>query len=282
MLAGCLTGAPQATPQRLSERMKPFQGASACDVVVMDVAFVEVPVGDHFVNQDLWTSADEQVIPAERRGSIEDNGLRIGLVGAVPPQGLLNLLMSPRSCPEPRRIQTHAGTETTVAIRPTLPHCGFRLFDESHPKGAAVVFEGADAGLIVTPTLLPNGHVSLQLLPEVEHGQTSLQPAPAADRSGWQLQQQRPSERYPYLGWEMTLAPGEYIVIGARYERPDTLGHRAFIRTEPAPVQKLLVIRAAPLKAEPMAGAITEDPSFQKAPPLACQAPFTGVRGASR
>jgi hypothetical protein len=278
LAAGCLTGEPAAAPDRWLERLSPFQGKAAFDVVVMDVALVQVPVGDRYLNQDLWAAADEQIIPAERRGSMEDNGLRIGLAGAIPPEGLLNLIVSPRNCPEPRRIQTHTGNSTTVPLGSTFAELNFLLHDDAHPTGQPVSLADADIGLMVTPTLTPEGRVHLQFVPQVEHGKTALQPGPAADRSGWELQQQRPCERYPFLAWETTISPGEYLVVGACYDRRGTLGHRAFIRTEPVPVQRILVLRASPLKPEPMAGAIADDPSFRKAPPLACQAQFTAAR----
>ena len=40
------------------------------------------------------------------------------------------------------------------------------------------------------------------------------------------------AEKIADLGWEVTMAPGEYLVIGAREDRPGTLGHQAFVRPD--------------------------------------------------
>jgi hypothetical protein len=80
------------------------------------------------------------------------------------------------------------------------------------------------------------------------------------------------------------LGPNEYVLIGACYDRPDTLGHRCFIGKEPPnPAQRLLVIRTgrAPECAGITAGAAESDeslPPTQEAP-LAFQAFYTAARG---
>jgi hypothetical protein len=69
-------------------------------------------------------------------------------------------------------------------------------------------------------------------------------------------------------------------VIGGRLDRPHTLGHECFVRTdEQVPVQRLLVIRTARVTAEnPPATA----ENGYAAPPLACQAAYSTARGTSR
>jgi hypothetical protein len=74
------------------------------------------------------------------------------------------------------------------------------------------------------------------------------------------LREQRPTDRYPELGWEVTLAANEYVVVGGRYERPQTLGHACFIQGgEAAHGQRLLVIRAARVGGAPAAEALATD-----------------------
>ena len=89
---------------------------------------------------------------------------------------------------------------------------------------------------------------------------------------------QRPTERYPALGWEVALGGG-YLVVGTRFAKDETLGHRYFVSTEgPRPVQRLLVIRAsrlAPADAAPEAADAARAPAV---PPLALRA-VTTIRG---
>jgi hypothetical protein len=108
-------------------------------------------------------------------------------------------------------------------------------------------------------------------VPEIMHGGTTLMPRPAADRSGWELHQHRPTESYPTAGWDVTLAPGQYLLVGGRFDRPDTLGHRLFIRPEPNPVQYLMLIRAGRLQPVGPTGAEGDDGS-RAIPSLARQA----------
>ncbi len=102
----------------------------------LDVAIIERPLGDSFLNQELWSEADEQAIRAdvgeqavslERKTALEKNGFRVGQVGGLmPPAKLLSLLLSPRSC-QPHRVQLHAGNATTIPLGPVWPHCRCQL-----------------------------------------------------------------------------------------------------------------------------------------------------------
>jgi hypothetical protein len=179
------------------------------DVVQIDVAVLERPVGDLYINQGLWAFADEQVVALESKAVLEDNGFRIGQIGGITPAELQTLLTSERSC--------------------------------------------------------------------------ALLPRPTPDFSGWMFQQERPVERYPTLGWEVNLSPNEYIVVGARLERPHTLGHRFFVHPdEPNPVQRLLVIRTGRTTAEdPSLPATAEETNGYWTPPLASQAAWSSARGTS-
>lgn len=284
LLAGCLSH-ETAHKAAWLERLRPFQGPDVADVVVMDVALLERPVGDHYLNADLWDLADEQVVPLEQKSLLEENGFRVGQVGGITPPGLQALLTSERSCVNPRRIQTHAGNATTVMLGTTQVRCRYEVRQEG--QVIPVELEQARCTLLVVPTLTRDGRTKLRFTPQVQHGESSLQPCPAADRSGWVIQEQRPLEDYPALAWEVSLAPNEYVLVGARYDCPESLGHQAFFQKEgPSPVQRLLVIRTGRSNLEPdpfpAPTAPAGDPAFSKSPSLAFQASYSAVRGSSR
>src|SRR5881409_3401857 len=115
LLVGCVTGGPAHTALR-PERGSPAPAAADPDAVVLYVALVERPVGDRYLNQDLWALADEQVVGIERRAVLEENGFRVAQVGGIIPAGLLGLLSSERSCVNPRCVRLHAGHPTTVPL----------------------------------------------------------------------------------------------------------------------------------------------------------------------
>ncbi len=282
LIAGCAANEPVLSTSWL-DRHRPFQGPTGPDVVQIDFALVEQPVGDRYLNQDLWTLVDEQVVPFERnKGQLEDHGFRIGRIGGSPPAGLLALLTSEKSCPKPRQTRRHAGDPATVLLGPALPQCKVSVGAGEHPD--LLDLEQAEFALKVLPTLTGDGRTRLQFTPLVEHGKHGMTIGTAADRSGWMLQDQRQKEPFDCLSWEVTLAPNEYLIVGGRLDRPGSPGHVSFIRdTEKPPVQRLLVIRTS--RSVPgIAGQLPldtaeEDESADDTLPLAAQAGGTTLSG---
>jgi hypothetical protein len=266
------------------ERWRPFQGPTGADVVQMDVAVLQRPINDPFINQELWVLADEQTVPLERKAILEENGFRVGQIGGLTPARLQAMLTSEQSCVDPRRLYLHAGNPTTLTLGPQARSCRFRIA----PSGQAepITLEQAVCTLSVVPTLTRDGRLRLQFTPQVRHGEANRSPWAADDRSGWVLQSDRPSEAYPALAWEVTLAPNQYVIVGARAERSESLGYQYFLRwDEPVPVQRLLVIRACPAGAPPADDLLEpgEDAGRgERTAPLALQAGWITARGSSR
>ncbi len=81
---------------------------------------------------------------------------------------------------------------------------------------------------------------------------------------------------YSWLSWTVTVAPNEYVVIGTRLDRGETLGEQFFFSGEETPpVQRLLVLRTAHVPTP--SGPGDETPS--RSPPLALCASMTAARG---
>src|SRR5262245_22923639 len=85
-LVGCAVAEP-ARPTSWLSRRRPFQGPTGPDVVQMQVALLECPVGDRYLNDDLWALADEQQF-LSCKSLLEENGWRIGQIGGVTPAKL--------------------------------------------------------------------------------------------------------------------------------------------------------------------------------------------------
>jgi hypothetical protein len=250
-------------------------------LVQMDVALLERPVGDTYINRALWALTDEQVIPLEHRAVLEENGFRVGQVVGLPPAELQALLLSPRCCANPRRRLLAPGYSASVVLSSNIPECRFQVRKEEEPQ--KVVLQQAQCALVVVATPTSDGRVQLHFTPRVEHGELLREMEPADDRSGWTLEVKRQTETYPAMGWDVTVAPNEYLVIGAWFDEPATLGYQAFVDTQgPSPVQRLLVIRTGRsgggIDAE-IADLPPEDPSLAgRPPPLALQAAWSAVR----
>jgi hypothetical protein len=217
-------------------------------------------------------------VDLERKSLLEDNGFRVGQVGGITPEGLQSLLTSDRSCANPRRIQLHAGKPARLVLGPTAAQCSFQMVRDGAPVN--ITLEQAQATVEVVPSLAKDGRVKLTFVPQVQHGEAAQLIRPAEDHSGFMLQMERPTERYPSLAWEVTLAPNEYVVVGARFDQAQTLGHSCFVRIdEPRPVQRVLVIRTSRAEPEATSPVVGGEGFAPQALPLATQASWSVVRG---
>jgi hypothetical protein len=284
-LSGCLADDKGRTTVR--SHSPPMPGVVGEDVVYLDFAVVERTLGDTFLTRELWSEADEEVVrvedePAaslERKKVLENNGFHVGQVGGMVPTKLQDALDAQKGC-EKRQIQLHAGHETILACGSPWPHCRCRLV-----RGETLSpteFDKAQCELMVVPTLADEGRVRLRFTPRVKHGevqQTFLSVCEADGQRHWDRQEHASEEIYPWLSWTLTVAPDEYIVLGALLDRGETLGEHFFLtREEDRPiVQRLLVLRAVhvPTPINPL------ETSFGPCPPLALRAGMIAARGTS-
>jgi hypothetical protein len=255
------------------------------DYVQMDVALLERPLGETYINKDLWDSIDENVVALEQRPALDDNGFRVGQIVGMPPGGLQGLWQSKRACLTPRRWMLPTGPAADNAKRPRLllgpVRAESRFLLKQDGQNSDVVLYDAQFQLEVEPQLTNDGKIRLRFTPYIEHGERMRTVVVPRERLDFVVQVEKPSKTYPRLAWQLTLAPNEYLVIGTRYELPDTLGYQTFTQEEgPAPMQRLLVIRAT----RSPDGVETDLPTLEDLarasgpPPLALQATLTAVR----
>jgi hypothetical protein len=235
----------------------------------MDVAVIEQPLGDRYLNDDLWTLADEQFLPVDQKRVLAANGLRAGKVSGVTPPELQTLLTSERSCPQPRSWRLRAGGTSSHDIGPILSRCRYQLVDDSPP--IKVELKDALCQLEIRPSLTQDGRTGLRVVPRIQHNSQDRKLA-VATPNGWLKRREKPVEAYEALNCEVCLAPNEYLIIGARRHLPESLGYAFFVRPlETPPVQRLLVVRTSRVMArldDDTEGRVEID----KKPPLALQA----------
>jgi hypothetical protein len=264
------------------ERFRPFQGPTGPDVVQIDVALLQRPITDTYLRRDLWDLADEQAVPLETKITLEDNGFRVGQIGGLTPAGLQDLLTSKRSCVDPRRLYVRADRPTLLSLGPKMASSRFQIHKDTEAE--AVSLDQAECLLSLVPILARDGTVKLRFTPQIQYGDKVIQPRPAQDQPGLILQSERSARSFSSLSWEVTMVPNQYAVIGARFDRRDTLGYCCFIRADdPAPVQRVLVVRAnraSQLVPDDMQLSL-DDPQPIKTPPLALQAAWSSARGSS-
>lgn len=278
LLVGLLGGCALPEPDRPTDWLRRFQPAAALgpNVVFMDVALVERPAGDDFLNRELWSYTDEQVVALDRQAALERNGFRVGQLVGIPPDKFQKLLTSERSCANPQRCYVQPGNVAAQKLGPLLSSLSF----EAGGEAAAEALDQAQCFLDVVPTLTNDERTRLRFSPRVEHGEVQLDIRP--DPAGWTAKLQRSARTFPDLTWEVVVAPNEYVVIGARLDRPRSLAYATLVEDAgDAPVQRLLVLRTNRSRGE------DEDertPTLEdlarrgKSVPLALQATLTSAR----
>ena len=87
--------------------------------------------------------------------------------------------------------------------------------------------------------------MKLRCEPQVQHGERQDWIRPTADATGFSVQGEMPLERYPGLGFDVTLEPSEYLVIGSPAAAIESLGSAMFsVEAKSESRQRVLVIRA--------------------------------------
>jgi hypothetical protein len=276
-LAGCASEDPlRSTVWRTPE---PAGAASAgSDLIQLQVAILEVPVGDGYLNEELWGLANEQQLSPDQRTHLRANGFRVGQVRGITPPGLQALLTSERNNPAPHMKQLRAGESCTLDVGPAMDSCRFLLRDDG--PASPVQESSAQFAFQIVPTLTDEGNVRLRIQPQIGHDNGP------AHRAGevplWMVLTKRPVRRFENLAWEVTLEPNEYVLIGGRLEPTDSIGCASFVRPEEAnAVQRLLVIRTSRVRSEipldDVRGAASNP--LVRRPPLALQAAWSALRG---
>src|SRR5947209_16342856 len=150
LLYGCVVpGEPR--PEAVTS-FKPIIGPAGGDAVGLEVALLELPVGDRYANGELWATIDEQVVAPEKRAALDVNGFRVGVIGGVRPSRFDDLLNSPRSNPKPEWLQTRAGRAKVVPLGPPRSICEYHLFDGDRPA-PLTAYQKARCVLQIPPSL---------------------------------------------------------------------------------------------------------------------------------
>jgi len=275
LVCGIVAGCTQPQAARSTSWFDRLRAADfGKDVIQLDVALLERPIGDPFLDSELWKYTDEQTVSLDRKAVLDDNGFRVGQIVGMPPEKLLALLSSKRSCINPRRQLLPPGRATVQVLGPTLPHAKFQVKEDG--QTVEIVLEQAQFVLEVTPTLTGDGKTRLRFAPKVQYGEKVPELHPAADGSDWAYEISRPCKHFSDVTWEVSMAPNEILVVGAGSDQPDSFGYHAFIQHDAtAQVQRLLVIRT---NRSPDTQTATLEDLARHSPPLAEQATVSAVR----
>lgn len=262
-LAGCVW-TEQAETSNFMDRLA--RQTVAPDSAILRIAMIEQPLGDEFLNGRLWEHVDELCIDEDCRALLKANGFRVGVLIGAPSSQLQKLLLSKYGCTA-RDSAFSQGKILPISLGPLLPRTSYCVARKKAATETAL--EDARYCLDVNARLIKEG-TRLSFTPRVEHGAARLPFQTAADDRHWEMRTERASENYPELSWDLTLAPNQYLFIGARPECERTIGHSALTQGDgPQPVQRLLVLINCRAAAPPESG---DEPTPGNAVPLALQA----------
>src|SRR5262249_50701669 len=159
------------------------------------------------------------------------------------------LLTSKRSNPDNNSDLFQRSDGGTIVCRPLveLAHCEFPLCGDEQPEAKS--FDAAKCRFEIVPAVSGEGKVRLVFTPQIEFDDQEkwkrLNPVVALPVQG-----QRSTENFVSLRWEVVLGFNDYAVVGARFDKRQSLGFLFFVNADSEkPCQRLLAIRAYQLRA---------------------------------
>jgi hypothetical protein len=238
--------------------------------VFVEHLLVEQPLGDPFLNRDLWATAPPAAAPAVA-ALLAENGVRTAVFAGTLPPKFRDLVTSEPDVVSARRFAFGNAKETVVPTAGPHDPCAFEFLPDLAGRRAERTFAQARCGVLVRPEPAPDGRVKLRCEPQIQHGERREWLRPTADATEFVMQGEVPTERFPALAFDVTIGPNEYLLIGWQAEQDATLGAALFgADANGRPRQRVLVLRAGQL-GRPAADLPPLPPSHRR-PPVAAEA----------
>lgn len=229
------------------------------ETVLLEVFIVRCPLNDEELNSTLWKDVDEQVFSSSLRRELAVNGFRAGLIGNQLPSSFLRILKT-RDDVDPSQIVTTIRLDelaNQTVVRKTIASRNGQknevnvsnvknqttiLFNENGALGGETFNEGQAVMVIRTQTR-GDGSVTLDLLPEVQYGQPRQ--TFQFDAGSVTMATARPKRTFDSLRSEITVQPGQFVVMTSRPEMSGNVGSFFFTdeEAESGAEQKLLCFR---------------------------------------
>lgn len=216
--------------------------------IFLESIILERPIGDPFLDQELWNA----VLPVgspETRVLLSENGLRAGVLATQLPQKFQTLLKSETEAIHGRGLTFANRKEDVLPTSGPYAKCEFHLFGDLGGKRTSVSLQDARCGILVRPEATTDGRVKLFCEPQIQHGQKQEWFRPVSDITTLTRVEEVPLARYTQLAFEAQLGSNEYLLIGWQAEQADTIGEVLFgVEASGQPRQRVLVIRVRQLK----------------------------------
>ncbi len=243
---GCAlwNGEESIGPTGRQSLLKPV--APQVDAIVLEVSFVERPVGDPLLGNRLWDELDTiSTLDPTVLTSLRRNGFRFGVAGSEPPRSLLAAMGVVGGRYNGHRYSQRSGQAVPIETWPWYATCRIKFDEAGEPRQQT--YENARCVFRVTPERLQDGWVRVEFIPEIHHGEMKLRAVP-----GDQDWQQIPSQLIDPLfdeRFSVELNLGETVVLSASGDDPESVGHHFFRGgTTGHKLQRLLIVRLVDMK----------------------------------
>jgi hypothetical protein len=221
--------------------------------LVVEYQLIERPIGDAFIDQELWQHV-EPVGSPETRSLLTENGIRIGVLGRIMPPQLQAILSTKADQVGPPQLMTFNNRkETVIPTAGPLAEAHFNVLTDLAGRPMTCAFREVKCGVLVRPAEGNDGRVRLWCEPQLQHGNRQQHYRPSEDGTQLTAFEEVPTERFPRLGFEVPLRPNECLVIGCNAELAEAIGHTLFSAEAAGnPRQRLLVVRSSNISSNPM------------------------------
>jgi hypothetical protein len=272
--SGCVSDSARLVEANPFSRLKPRPPAASPDVVELRYIAIERDLGNDLIKSRIWEDTDEQAISMDLKQLLNSNGLRIGKIGSRLSPEMLKLLERANDTAQGRLHHGPSGTTAKIDMTPVLPQWNLFTVADGAPKGETL--SDAQGYLQLTPTIGPESTVHLAIAPRIEYGPRIERRGPAPDLTGFQFRQDRAARAFPELKVELSVASGDYILIGCDEERKGTLGWHMFTRaSDGVAKQSVLLVRIVrPSREELYAAGFDLDDFFLKPIPQTARRRF--------
>ena len=220
---------------------------------LVSVTILPKPLNDKAVNAAVWSTADEQTVPAETRRVLEANGLRMGvLTGGLPAEVEAAVNAPPPDKVEPTEFNLPDGSPTLVTLAETTPTASLLLNREGRAFGKD--YKEASGWLRVTATQDGPTGVALRFVPEIHHGPILRRFDAMPNNTGgfnampFAVKDGQQEDTLRDLAATLKLEPGQVAVIGCLPDRRGSLGSFLFTQAEANSdrlMQKVLLVRVS-------------------------------------
>jgi hypothetical protein len=239
---GCVTRTDRTTTS-VARSLAPY---APIDGIFLEYVLFERPIGDRFLDRDLWKGT-LPVGSQETRVLLSENGLRIAVLAGNPPQQFQRLLESETDAVNGRQLTFTSRKEDVLPTAGPHAKCEFQLLTDLARAGkrTPVSLQKANCGILVRPEATNDDRVKITCEPQIQHGQPQELFRPTSDLTTFTKVEEVPLLRFQALACEVPLGRNEFLLIGWHAEQSDTLGGALFgVEANGRPRQRVLVIRA--------------------------------------